>query len=104
MAIILIYNEVPEVPFNNEVAFSHKKEFYKVHVNVLVEKDETVYKLYFKNNIEHSDKSLMKLVRENDLKGSFTWACKTDYFSYVDNEIAAVAGGAIDIILQKEKK
>jgi hypothetical protein len=46
----------------------------------------------------------MKLVRENNLKGSFTWACKADYFSYVDNEIAAAAGLAIDIILQKEKK
>jgi hypothetical protein len=104
MASNLIYDQVPEVPFNNEVAFSYKKELYKVHVNVLVEKDETVYKLYFKNSIEHSNKSLMKLVRENNLTGSFTWACKTDYFSYVNNEIAAVAGVAIDIILQKEKK
>jgi hypothetical protein len=104
MALNLIDNEVPEVPFVNEVAFIYKKELYKVHVNVLVEKDETVYKLYFKNTIEHSDKSLMKLVRENNLEGSFNWACKTDYFSYLDNEIAAVAGAAIDIILQKEKK
>ncbi|MCW3105982.1 MAG: hypothetical protein JWQ09_488 [Segetibacter sp.] len=102
MSLNLFSNQVPEVPFNKEVAFEYKKELYKVHVNVLTEKDETVYKLYFKNNIEETDKSLMKLVRRNNAVGSYSWTCITDYFSYINNEIAAIAGVAIDGVLQEK--
>jgi hypothetical protein len=101
MALNLLSNQISEVPFIHEVAFKYKKELYKVHVNALIEKDETIYKLYFKNNIEDTDKSIMKLFRKANGDGSFTWICKTDYFSLINNEIAAIAGVAIDSVLQE---
>jgi hypothetical protein len=99
----LLSYQVPEIPFINEVAFEYKKELYKVHVNVLVEKDETFYKLYFKNNIGNTNKSLMQLSRKVNSEGVLVWTCKADYFSYVNNEIATIAGSAIDRILKGKK-
>ena len=98
----LLANHTPEVAFSNEVAFEYKGGVYKVHVNVITEQQETVYKLYFKNNIEDTGKSLMKLVRVRSEEGSFIWSCKPDYFSYMSKEIASVAGVAIDKVLQQE--
>src|SRR4051812_15723830 len=103
ISLNLFSNQATEVPFSKEVAFKYKKELYKVHVNVLTEMEETVYKLYFKNNIENTDKSIMKLVRRNNPEGSNTWTCKTDYFSYINDEIAAIAGPAIDNVLKEIK-
>lgn len=103
MSLNLLSNQVPEVPFAREVAFAYENELYKVHVNVLTDENETIYKLYFKNNIKDTDKSLMKLIRKNTLEGSNSWTCKTDYFSYINNEIALIAGEAIDRVLQETK-
>lgn len=102
MALNLSSNYLQEVSFIHEVAFNYKTEFYKVHVNVLIEEQETIYKLYVKNNIENPDKSLMKIFKETNDDGSFTWKCKADYFSYLNNEIAATAGAAIDKVLQEK--
>jgi hypothetical protein len=102
MAASLFSDQVSEIPFPNEVAFEYKKEFYKVHVNVLIEKGETIYKLYFKNNIEDTDKSIMKLFRNANADGTCTWICKVDYFSCMNNEIAAVVGVAIDSVLYEK--
>jgi hypothetical protein len=49
---------------------------YKIHVNVLVENEEKIYKLYFKNNIENSEKSLMEVFKTKDANGNFIWARK----------------------------
>jgi hypothetical protein len=102
MAVNLFSNQVSEIPFTDEVGFEYKKELYKVHVNVLIEKEETIYKLYFKNNIQDTDKSIMKLFRNANADGTCTWICKVDYFSYMNNEIAAIAGASIDSVLQKK--
>lgn len=55
--------------------------FFEKFVNVLLEEQETVYKLYFKNNIEKTDKSLMTLVRKLTADGAHVWACKKDFFA-----------------------
>jgi hypothetical protein len=103
MALNLLNNQNLEVPFLREVAFEYKQELYKVHVNAISENDGTTYKLYFKNTIEDSDKSLMQLYRKKNNDGSFSWQCKPDYFSYNSPEIAAIAGAAIDKVLQENK-
>jgi hypothetical protein len=92
----------PETSLKGEIAFKYKKELYKVHVSVSMEEEKTFYKLYFKNNIETTDKSLMKLFRETNSDGSFTWKCKEDYFSYNNTDLAAIAGEAIDKFLFKQ--
>jgi hypothetical protein len=97
----LLSTYVPEVSFLNEVSFEYNHEMYKVHVSVRVENDEKIYKLYFKNNIEDSEKSLMQLLKKKDANGSFIWACKANYFSHINEAIAGVAGAAIDKVLQE---
>jgi hypothetical protein len=101
MTLNLLSNPNPENPLFKEVSFEYKNETYKVHVNVLVEDELTVYKLYFKNNIENSEKSLMKIFRKPDDGGKYIWACKADYFSYLNQEMALSAGQAIDRVLQE---
>jgi hypothetical protein len=103
MALNFLNNQILEVPFLREVTFEYKQEIYKVHVNSISENDGTVYKLYFKNTIEKSDKSLMQLYRKENSDGSFSWQCKPDYFSYNSPEIASIAGAAIDKVLQEKK-
>ena len=103
MALNLLTNQNLEVPFLGEVAFEYKQELYSVHVNLIAKNDGDIYKLYFKNTIEDSDKSLMQLYRQENNDGSFSWQCKPDYFSYNSPEIASVAGAAIDKVLQAKK-
>jgi hypothetical protein len=101
MSLNLLSNSNPEDPLFKEVSFEYKTEKYKVHVNLLVEDELNVYKLYFKNNIENSEKSLMKIFRKPNEDGGYTWTCKADYFSYMNEEIAVAAGQAIDRFLQE---
>jgi len=68
---------------------------------MLVENNEEIYKLYFKNNIENSEKSLMRLCRKTDAKGGTMWSCEANYFCYINEAIAGVAGAAIDRVLQE---
>jgi hypothetical protein len=103
MALNLLINQNLEVPFLCEVSFEYKQELYKVHVNSIRENDGTIYKLYFKNAIENSDKSLKQLYKKENNDGSFSWQCKPDYFSYNSPEIASIAGAAIDKVLQAKK-
>jgi hypothetical protein len=102
MSTNLLSNYVPETSFLNEVSFEYNHEIYKVHVNVLVENEKKIYKLYFKNNIENSEKSLMRLCRKTDADGNVAWACTADYFSYPSEAIATVVGAAIDRVLQED--
>jgi hypothetical protein len=99
----LLSTYIPEVSFLKELSFEYNHEIYKVHVNVLVENEEKIYKLYFKNNIENSEKSLMRLCKKPDANGSSLWQCKANYFSYINEAIADVAGAAIDKVLQEEQ-
>ena len=92
-----------EVPFFAEVAFEYKQELYSGHVNSITNNGGTIYKLYFKNAIENSDKSLMQLYRQENNDGSFSWQCRPDYFSYNSPEIAGIAGAEIDKVLQAKK-
>ncbi len=94
-------NQFTDIPFRKEVGFNYKGELYKVHVHMNTEGTDTIYKLYFKNNIEDTNKSIMKLVKKVNTDGSAVWVCKPDYFSVMDNEMAAVAGAAIDKVLQE---
>jgi len=102
MSLNSLSNYNPEISLKKEITFEYKKELFKVHVSVFIEEQETFYKLYFKNNFKNTDKSLMKLFRKANGDGSFTWNCKEDYFSYNNDEIAAVAGSAIDKFLREE--
>lgn len=97
----LFENPNVDIPLRKEVAFSYKSDYYKVHVHICVEGVGTIYKLYFKNNIEDTNKSMMKLVRNSNPDGTVEWVCKPDYFCVLDNEMAAIAGAAIDKVLQE---
>jgi hypothetical protein len=101
MTLNLLPNPNPEAPFSKELSFKYKNETYKVHVNLLLEDELTIYKLYFKNNIENSEKSPMKIFRKPNDVGQYIWTCKADYFSYLNEEIAGAAGEAIDRVLQE---
>ncbi len=102
MALNLLHAQAPEVSFLHEVSFQYKNEVYKVHVTVLKEEQDTIYKLYFKNNIEDTDKSLMKIFKKADAGNEPKWICRPDYFCYKNDEIAEIAGGAIERVLQEK--
>lgn len=97
----LFENQHIDIPLRKEVAFTYKSEFYKVHVHISVEGMGTIYNLYFKNNIEDTNKSMMKLVRNENSNGTIEWMCKPDYFCVANNDMAAIAGAAIDKVLQE---
>ncbi len=99
MAQQFFNNQNADIPFRNEVAFDYKGELYKVHVHKVLEGNDTFYKLFFKNNIHNTNKSIMKLQRTLLPDGKAEWQCKTDYFSVLDNDMAVVAGAAIDKVL-----
>lgn len=95
-------NQSNDIPFRNEVGFEFKGKPFKVHVHEVTEGNDIVYKLFFKNNIENTNKSIMKLVRSSDPDGKTSWTCKADYFAVMDNEMAAIAGAAIEKVLDKK--
>ncbi len=101
MASVLFQNQNSDIPFRNEVAFEYNEKMFKVHVHKVLEGNETIYKLFFKNNIENTNKSIMKLLRTVNPDGSTSWGCKADYFSVMNNDMAAIAGAAIDKVLAK---
>ncbi|MDB5247762.1 MAG: hypothetical protein JWQ40_2156 [Segetibacter sp.] len=104
MASVLFQNQNPDIPFRNEVAFEYNQKLFKVHVHKVVEGSETIYKLFFKNNIENTNKSIMKLLRNINPDGTVSWVCKADYFSVIDNDMAVIAGAAIEKVLTKSEK
>lgn len=102
MSPALFENQNTDIPFRNEVGFEYKGKPFKVHVHQVKEGNEIIYKLFFKNNIDNTNKSIMKLVRSTQNDGKVEWGCKADYFSVMDNDMAAIAGAAIDKVLAKK--
>lgn len=100
MAAGLFEIQSTDVPFRSEVSFTYKGEVHKVHIHKSLEGNETIYKLYFKNNFEDTNKSMMKLIKTTNANGTNEWACKKDYFCIMNEEMAVAAGAAIDKVLQ----
>ncbi|GEO09779.1 hypothetical protein [Segetibacter aerophilus] len=92
--------QVTETPIAEKVSFKYKRKLYKVDVNVVTGNEEPVYKVYFKNTAKDKGNNTMHLFRKENIDGSVKWECRTDSSTLQNNEIASIAGAAIEKALQ----
>lgn len=113
--IILRFNDITEnrastsqtieTPLAEKVSFKYKRKIYRVDVNVVTDNNTSVYKLYFRNKIENTGNNTLELLRKQSKDGLVKWECKSDDPSNNQyNEIASIAGAAIDKVLREKIK